>query len=246
MVKSKTVLITGASRGIGRACALKFAHLGHRVIINYNKSEAAAAELVRTISDFGGYAEAFACDISDFSAVSAMFELINKRFGGVDILINNAGIAKTMLFGDMSENDWDNIFGVNVKGMFNTVHCALPYMLKNKSGKIVNISSIWGICGASCEVAYSASKAAVIGFTKALASELGPSGICVNCVAPGVIDTDMNSNLSEEDKCALIEQTPQRRLGNAEDVANAVCFLSGDEADFITGQVLSPNGGFVF
>lgn len=245
MSKSKTVLITGASRGIGRACAIKFAQNGHRVIANYNKNSDAAKSLLDDVSALGGYAEAYKCDVSDSVAVESMFDFISGRFGGVDILVNNAGIAKTMLFGDMTESDWDEVFGVNVKGMFNVTRRALPYMIGKQSGKIINISSIWGICGASCEVAYSASKAAVIGFTKALASELGPSGICVNCVAPGVIDTDMNLALSDEDKNTLASQTPLCRLGRAEEVADTVYFLASAEADFITGQTISPNGGFV-
>lgn len=245
MQNAKTVLITGASRGIGRACALKFAKNGHRVIINYNKSITDAEELVNIIDENGGYGVAYRADVSDFAEVEEMFSKINERFGGVDVLINNAGIAKTMMFCDMSERDWDEVFDTNVKGMFNCTKQAISYMVNKKYGKIVNVSSIWGMCGASCEVAYSASKAAVIGFTKALASELGPSGICVNCVAPGVIDTDMNNNLTNEDKDELCAMTPLCRMGTAEEVADVVYFLSNDESSFVTGQVISPNGGFV-
>lgn len=245
MEKAKTVLITGGSRGIGRACALKFANKGHRVIINYNRSESEAQELVNIINKKGSYAIAYQADVSDALQVEEMFLKINERFGGVDILINNAGIAKTKMFCDTSESDWDEVFDTNVKGMFNCTKKALSYMVGKKYGKIINISSIWGICGASCEVAYSASKAAVIGFTKALASELGPSGICVNCVAPGVIDTDMNNNLTNEDKDEICAQTPLCRMGSADEVADVVYFLSGDESSFVTGQVISPNGGFI-
>lgn len=244
-MQSKTVLITGASRGIGRACAERFAKDGHRVIINYKSSADLAQSLESELTNSGLYARCFAADVSDAAQVGEMFEWIKKEFGGADILINNAGTAKTKLFCDTSERDWDEVFGVNIKGMYNCTKAALPYMINKKSGKIVNLSSVWGLCGASCEVAYSASKAAVIGFTKALAKELGPSGICVNCVAPGVIDTDMNSALTKEDIDALKEQTPLGRLGTAQEVAAAVRFLAGSGSDFITGQVISPNGGFV-
>lgn len=245
MNNSKTVLVTGASRGIGRACALKFAREGHRVIINYKNSRDAALNLENEIKAFGGYARTFCADVADSSQVGAMFDMIEKDFGGVDILINNAGIAMTKLFGDTTEADWDKVFDTNVKGMYNCTHRALVSMINKKNGKIVNISSIWGISGASCEVAYSASKAAIIGFTKALAQEVGPSGICVNCVAPGVIDTDMNSALNEDDINFLAEQTPLCRMGTADEIAESVYFLASDGASFITGQVLSPNGGFV-
>lgn len=244
-MKSKTVLITGASRGIGRACAIRFAKEGHRVIINYNKSDKAAKEVENLIKSEGGYACIYKCDVSKSDEVKAMFAMIEKTFGGIDVLINNAGIAKSKLFGDTSEADWDEIFDTNVKGIYNCTHAALGYMINKKSGKIINISSIWGISGSACEVAYSASKSAVIGFTKALAQEVGPSGICVNCVAPGVIDTDMNAALSQADIESLCEQTPLCRTGKAGEIAECVFFLASENADFITGQVLSPNGGFI-
>ena len=174
-----------------------------------------------------------------------MVDKINSRFGGVDVLVNNAAVAQIKLFSDITSDDWDNIFNVNVKGMFNCTKAVLPYMIHQKHGKIVNISSIWGITGASCEVHYSASKAAVIGLTKALAKELGPSGIQVNCVAPGVVNTDMNAELSKEDIEQIADETPLGVIGNASDIANTVCFLASDKADFITGQVISPNGGLV-
>lgn len=244
-MKAKTVLITGASRGIGRACAAQFVREGHRVIINYKSSRAAAETLAQELKQAGFYARAYCADVADAAQVQDMFSWIGAEFGGVDVLVNNAGIARTKMFSDTEEADWDAVFDVNVKGMYRCTRLALPYMVHKKCGSIVNISSIWGICGASCEVAYSASKAAVIGFTKALAQEVGPSGIRVNCVAPGVIDTDMNRALEREDVAALEEQTPLGRLGTADEVAAAVCFLSGEQAGFITGQVLSPNGGFV-
>ena len=244
-MKSKTVLITGASRGIGRACAVQFAREGHRVIINYKSSRAAAEAQVQELKQAGFYACAYCADVADAAQVQDMFSWIAAEYGGVDILVNNAGIARTKMFSDTEETDWDAVFDTNVKGMYRCTKLALPYMIHKKSGSIVNISSIWGICGASCEVAYSASKAAVIGFTKALAQEVGPSGIRVNCVAPGVIDTDMNGALGQEDIAALEEQTPLGRLGTVGEVAAAVRFLGGEQAGFITGQVLSPNGGFL-
>lgn len=244
-MKTKTVLVTGASRGIGRACAELFAKNGHRVIIHYYKSKAEAETLERELKETGYSAYCYRADVADAEQVREMFAWIGKVFGGVDILVNNAGIAKTALFTDMDEEDWEEVLNVNVKGMLRCTKHTLPFMIHKKSGKIINISSIWGVCGASCEAVYSASKAAVIGFTKALAQEVGPSGICVNCVAPGVIDTDMNAALSQADKDVLAQQTPLGRLGTAQEVAAAVYFLAGDAADFITGQALSPNGGLV-
>jgi len=236
----KTVLITGATRGIGEAAARLFIEKDYRVCINYQKSKEKAEKLKKELDAF-----AFCADVSQKNEVDKMFAEINKRFGGVDILINNAGIAQFKLFSDISEDEWDRMFDVNVKGMFNCTQAALPYMIHNKCGKIINVSSMWGITGASCEVHYSASKAAVIGFTKALAKELGPSGICVNCVAPGVIKTDMCAEFSEEDLTALADETPIGRLGTPEDVAKTIMFLASEDSDFITGQVISPNGGFV-
>lgn len=244
-MKTKTVLVTGASRGIGRACAELFAKNGHRVIIHYYKSKAEAETLERGLKEAGYSAYCYRANIADAEQVREMFAWIGTVFGGVDILVNNAGIAKTALFTDMDEEDWEEALNVNVKGMLRCTKHALPSMIHKKDGKIINISSIWGVCGASCEAVYSASKAAVIGFTKALAQEVGPSGICVNCVAPGVIDTDMNAALSQEDKDGLAQQTPLGRLGTAQEAAAAVYFLASDAADFITGQVLSPNGGLV-
>lgn len=236
----KNVLITGASRGIGASAARLFAKNGYNVIINYNRSEKEA----HALSDELG-ALAVCADVSDKAAVKAMTDEITKRFGGIDILINNAGIAQFKLFSDISESEWDRMFDVNVKGMFNCSQAVLPYMINRKKGKIINVSSIWGISGASCEVHYSAAKAAVIGFTKALAKELGPSGICVNCVAPGVIKTDMCASLSDEDISELVDMTPLSRVGTPDDVAATMLYLASEAADFVTGQVISPNGGMV-
>ncbi len=237
----ETVLITGASRGIGRETAKLFAENGFNVVINYNSSERQAIELLSEIKN----AIAIKADVSNRKEV---FNMINKAisaFGGIDILINNAAIASQMLFQDISEEEWDRIFDINVKGAFNCTQAVLPHMLHKKSGKIINISSIWGITGASCEVHYSASKAALIGFTKALAKELGPSGITVNCVAPGVINTEMNSNIPKDAMDTLKEETPLGKIGSPEDIANTIFFLASKKADFITGQIISPNGGFV-
>lgn len=236
----KTVLITGASRGIGAASARLFKQHGYNVIINYNNSRAKAELLAKELG-----ATAIKADVSDKTQVENMFSEIEKTFGGVDVLVNNAGISKIKLFSDITEDEWDRMFDVNVKGMFNCTQAVLGYMIHNKCGKIINISSMWGITGASCEVHYSASKAAVIGFTKALAKELGPSGICVNCVAPGVVKTDMCKDLTNEDIDVLKEETPLERIGEPEDIAKTILFLAENSGDFITGQVISPNGGLV-
>ena len=236
----KTVLITGASRGIGAQTARIFAENGYRVIINYNKSKDAAEVLAKELG-----ASIICADVSQKSDVELMFSQIQNEFGGVDILVNNAGIAQAKLFTDITEEEWDKMFSVNVKGIFNCTKAALPYMIHKKSGKIINISSIWGITGASCEVHYSASKAAVIGLTKALAKELGPSGITVNCVAPGVVETDMCALLSPEDISALKDETPLGCIGTPDDIAKTVLFLASGGGDFLTGQVISPNGGMV-
>ncbi len=242
----RTVLITGASGDIGRQCALSFSKLGFNIVIHYYNNEASAVQLQNEINSAGdSFAIALRADLTSSSSVSEMFDIIKKHFGGVDILINNAGISQIKMFCDITEDDWDNMFSVNVKGIYNCCKNAVPYMIDKKCGKIINISSIWGICGASCEVHYSAAKAAVIGFTKALAKELGPSGIQVNCIAPGVIDTKMNAHLDSVSIESLKEETPLCRLGTADDIASCVVFLASEGSDFITGQVISPNGGFV-
>lgn len=231
----KRVLITGASRGIGAACARVFAKSGYDVIINYNNSKKEALELAEEIG-----AETIRADVSDSAQVAEMF----KAAGEVDVLVNNAGISGFYMLDAMSDDEWDRLIGVNLSGVFYCTRAVLPQMLRRKSGAIVNVSSMWGICGASCETAYSASKAGVIGLTKALAKEVGPSGIRVNCVAPGAVDTDMNKKLGEDAIKELCEETPLGRLGKPEEVARAILFLADDEG-FITGQVLSPNGGLV-
>ncbi len=242
---NKTVVITGGSRGIGRAAALKFAAAGYRIAIIYRSDDKAAGSLIDELRAAGTDAESYKCDVASYSQVEATAAEIIKRFGKADVLVNNAGIAQIKLLIDQTEEDWDRIMDVNAKGVFNCCRHFLPDMLSRKSGRIINVSSMWGIDGASCEVAYSASKAAVIGFTKALAQETGPSGVTVNCVAPGVIDTEMNASLSENDMNALCDEIPLMRIGRVDEAASAIFFLASDEASYITGQVLSVNGGMV-
>lgn len=240
-----TVLITGSARGIGAATAALFADMGYNVVINYNTSKTDALTLCERINANGGKAIAVQADVSKSDEVSRLFDEAKKTFGAIDILVNNAGIAQQKLFTDITEEDYNRMFDSNVKSVFNCCQCALPDMIHNKNGRIINISSMWGVVGASCEVHYSASKAAVIGMTKALARELAPSGITVNCIAPGVIDTPMNKGFDEETIAALREETPVGRLGTPEDVARAVAFLADEKSSFITGQILGIDGGFI-
>lgn len=242
---SEVVLITGASGGIGSATAKAFATAGYKVAIHYNNNKTAADSLKDEIISLGGICDIFKADISDSAQVKKMFCDIKETLGDVAVLVNNAGKGKQIMFQDISDELWHDTFGVNVDGAFYCCREALSDMLRKKAGRIINISSIWGVTGASCEVHYSAAKAALIGLTKALAKELGPSNITVNCVAPGVIDTAMNSHLGEETLKELAEETPLSKLGTPEDVAEAVLFLASDKASFITGQVLGVNGGFV-
>ena len=242
---SETVIVTGASRGIGKACALAFGKSGANVIINYTRSKEKAEELCEDISKLGGRALPFCADVADRKAVDEMIAFAHSNFGSISILVNNAGIAEQIMFCDITEEKWDRMFAVDVKGVYNCIQAALPDMIHNKSGRIINISSMWGITGASCEVHYSAAKAAVIGMTKALAKELGPSGITVNAIAPGVISTEMNGNISEEIMSELKEETPIGRIGTPEDIAETALFLASPKASFITGEVISVNGGFV-
>jgi 3-oxoacyl-[acyl-carrier protein] reductase len=242
---SKTVIVTGASRGIGRAIALAYANDGYNVVINYLNSKSKAFEIKKMIEADGGSAEAIKADVSCRSEAESLISSAVQKYGKIDVLVNNAGIAEQALFTDITEQMWDRIFNVNVKGTFNCIQAVLPGMIHRKSGKIINISSVWGITGASCEVHYSASKAAVIGLTKALAKEVGLSGITVNCIAPGVIDTDMNSLLDSATINALKEETPLNRIGTADDIAQTALFLASDKAGFITGQIISVNGGFL-
>lgn len=241
----ETVLITGASRGIGLVTAKLFAANGHPVVLNYNHSRESACAAAREINAAGGMAAALKADVAHPDEVRAMFDEAERQLGGIGILVNNAAVARQCLVTDIAYSEWRNTFAVNVDGMFLCSQIALRSMLREHRGCIVNISSMWGQVGASCEVLYSATKAAVIGMTKALAQEVGPSGIRVNCVAPGVIDTEMNAHLSADDLEALKDAMPLMRLGTPQDVAEAVYFLASDKASFITGQILAPNGGMV-
>lgn len=236
----KAAVITGASRGIGKAIAYALANDGYIPVINYNKSREAAEKIA---AETGGVV--VCADVSDRNAVSDMIETARKKFGGIDVLVNNAGISVTGLFTDISSEAEEQIIDTNIRGVFNCTKAVLPHMISRKYGRIISISSMWGEVGASCEVHYSATKAAVIGFTKALAKEVGLSGITVNCITPGVIMTDMNAEYSEEELNILKEETPLGKLGTPEDIASAVSFLASERASFITGQILGVNGGFV-
>ncbi|MCI8360525.1 MAG: SDR family oxidoreductase [Clostridiales bacterium] len=242
---SKTVCITGGSRGIGQAAVLTFAAAGYRVAFSYLRDAAAAEETVRQAAAQGGTVLPVRADVADAGQVEALFRQIHSSFGGTDILVNNAGVASQKLLMDLSEAEWDRLMDVDLKGVFLCCRAALPYMVSKKHGVIINISSMWGQTGGSCEAAYSAAKAGVIGLTKALAKEMGPSHIRVNCIAPGVIATDMNAALTPADLDALREETPLQALGRPEDVARAALFLASSDAAFITGQVLGVNGGIV-
>ena len=242
----KTAVVTGASRGIGAACAVAMAKNGYNVILGYKTNKEKAEALAQVlIEGYGIAAIAVQADVSVSSQADALVEVAYKNFGRVDVLVNNAGIAGFKLFTEITDEEWNEMIGTNLTGVFNCSRAAAKYMINAKSGSIVNISSMWGQVGASCEVHYSASKAGVIGLTQALAKELAPSGIRVNCICPGVIKTDMLANIDDETIASLVEETPVERLGTPKDIADSVAFLCGDGATFITGQVLGVNGGFV-
>lgn len=243
MLKNKVALVTGAGRGIGRAIAIALAKEGAEVIVNYNGSEERAKEVKRTIEENGGKASIYKCNVSDFEACEAMIKDVVKEYGHLDILVNNAGITKDGLIMKMKEEDFDSVLNVNLKGTFNTIRHSARQMLKQRSGKIINISSVSGILGNVGQANYAASKAGVIGLTKTMARELGSRGITVNAIAPGFVDTEMTEVLSEEIKESACRQIILGRFGKPEDIANAVVFLASDKADYITGQVISVDGG---
>lgn len=238
---SKNVLITGGSGGIGNAIASLFAKNGYNVGVVYNSDKEGAEKLANESEKI----EIFKCDVSKRDEVEALFAQFHEKLGDVDILINNAGMAQQKLFLDITNEEWERIFAVNVTGVFNMCQCALRDMVRRGKGSIVNVSSIWGLKGASCEAHYSATKAAIISLTESLSKEYGLSGIRVNCVAPGVIDTKMNSHLSNEDISELADGAALGRIGTANEVAEAVYFLASEKASFITGQTLVCDGGFI-
>lgn len=240
---SQTVFITGASRGIGAETARRFAAAGYQVAVNYFQSETAAAALC---AELGQDSFPICADVADPAQVNAMAETVLQRFGHLDVLVCNAGICLPgKLLQEVTDDQWNRLLAVNTSGVFYTIRAVLPHMLHRHGGKIITLSSMWGQVGGACEVAYSAAKGAVIAFSKALAKEVAPSGINVNCVAPGVIDTDMMGLSTPETRAMLAEETPLGRLGQPSDIAEAVFFLASPAAAFLTGQVLAPNGGFV-
>ena len=243
MLKNKIALITGAGRGIGRAIAIALAKEGAEVVINYNGSEERAKEVKQTIEENGGKASIYKCNVSDVVACEAMIKDIVKEYGHLDILVNNAGITKDGLIMKMKEEDFDSVLNVNLKGTFNTIRHSARQMLKQRSGKIINISSVSGILGNVGQANYAASKAGVIGLTKTMARELGSRGITVNAIAPGFVDTEMTEVLSEEIRENACKQIILGRFGKPEDIANTAVFLASDKADYITGQVISVDGG---
>lgn len=244
-LSGKTAIVTGASRGIGAGIAIELARLGANIMINYKSDREGAEDVLNAVKSTGVSSSILSRDISKYDEAADLIEKTAEKFGKIDILINNAGISKTGLFIDMEEKDWDEVMNVNLKGVYNCTHNALKYMLPQKKGSIVNISSIWGSAGASCEVIYSAAKGGVNAFTKALAKELALSGIRVNAVSPGVIDTEMNSALSDEEKEDLACRIPMGYFGRCSQVAKVAAFLCLDSSDYVTGQIINVDGGFL-
>ena len=246
MKQNQVVLVTGASGGIGKAVAEKFAQNGYRVAVHYHNGKERAEALQKQLEQQGCFLMTVQADLRDSMQVQAMIEQIERSWGGVDVLVNNAGVAQQKLFTDITDAEWRNMFAIHVDGAFYCARAVLPEMIHRKRGSIINVSSMWGQTGGSCEVHYSAAKGALQAMTKALAKEVGPSGIRVNCVAPGVILTEMNTRMFDQDTLeALKEETPLETLGTTEDVANMIYFLSKEEAGFITGQIIGVNGGMV-
>ncbi len=240
-----TVLITGSSRGIGRAIAMAFNKSSNNIVINGISNKHALDETLSQLRQTNDNVMGITADVSDYNAVKNMFEQINNRFGGVDVLINNAGISHIGLFDEMTPIEWNRLIDVNIKSVFNCCHCAIDHMLKNKNGVIINISSIWGVSGASCEAVYSATKGAINAFTKALAKELAPSGIRVNAIACGAIDTSMNDCFDDEEKEDLISRIPAMRFGTPEEIADLCTFLAEPKSKYIIGQTITVDGGFL-
>jgi len=243
-MNKKTVLVTGSSRGIGKAIAVKFAKKGYHVVINCAHNEEALLKTKAEIETYQVSCLAFLGDMGNYEAAQELFRQIKKLYGGIDVLINNAGIAYVGLFTDMTPEDWSRVITTNLTSVFNACALAIPDMVKNKYGKIINISSVWGNVGASCEVAYSASKGGMNAFTKALAKELAPSNIQVNAVACGAIDTEMNHFLEDEELLQLIGEIPANRLGRAEEVADLVYHLAYKN-EYLTGQIIGLDGGWI-
>lgn len=243
MLNGKVAVVTGASRGIGRAIAVKLAKEGAAVIVNYNGSEARAQEVVKEIMDMGGTAEAIQCNVSDYESAGQFLSEVIKKYGKLDILVNNAGITRDNLMMKMSEEDFDAVIDTNLKGVFNCMKHVARQMIKQKGGRIINISSVSGVLGNAGQANYCAAKAGVIGLTKSFAREAASRGVTVNAVAPGFIQTEMTDVLSDAVKAAAVEQIPMKHFGTTENIADAVAFLASEEAGYITGQVLSVDGG---
>ena len=241
--ENKIVLVTGAGRGIGASIAKRFASEGAEVIVNYSGNDEAAQKTGDEITATGGQAQKYKCSVNDSESVKVMIDEIIKKFGRIDILVNNAGITKDGLMLRMTDEDFDRVIDVNLKGTFNCTKYVSKYMLKQKSGKIINISSVVGLSGNAGQVNYSASKAGIIGITKSAAKELSSRGITVNAVAPGYVDTDMTKVLSDNIRNEILKNIPLQRMGNVEDISNCVAFLASEDASYITGQVISVDGG---
>ena len=241
----KYALITGASGGIGAATARAFAQAGYGVAIHAHRSVDKLHALAQELSALSVPVLEVCADLSDPVQAKTMVDNVLEKFCQLDTLVCNAGVGLTGMFCDMTQEQWRRLFAVNVEGTIHCIQAVLPHMVHRKAGKIITLSSMWGVTGGSCEAGYSATKGAVIALTRALAKELGPSGITVNCVAPGVVDTEMNGNLGPQDLAALAEETPLGRIGTPEEVARVLLFLAGEGGDFLTGQVLQPNGGLV-
>ncbi len=245
MIQEKIAVVTGASRGIGKAIALKLASMDMTVIVNYAGSKEKAENVVKEIEEKGGRAEAVQCDVADFAQCQRMIEDVHKRYGSIDVFVNNAGITRDGLVMVMKEEDFDDVIATNLKGTFNCIRFVSRIMMKQRHGKIINMSSVSGVAGNAGQVNYSAAKAGVIGITKSMARELASRNVNVNAIAPGFIETDMTGALSEKVKEQAVSKIPLGRFGKAEEVAELAGFLAGDKSNYITGQVFHIDGGMV-